>query len=161
MRLTKRLVLLLHDTWNQINTIPLSMFFSKAPKNCSGMANLAADRIWLDFSWMSMRLRARPWTMKAEVKPSPSYRLIWLLTFMTDTGRLTQLIALAGPSGGWRKTIIDKSVASVPLAYPFSSRWIIPSWTAKHGVCPAGDQDLHHYVGELLYKGAFYLNPFL
>jgi len=55
-------------------------------------------------------------------------------------GRLTQLIALAGPSGGWRKTVIDKSIA----------------WSAKHGICPAGDQDLHHYVGELLYKeGAF------
>ncbi|KAH7928121.1 hypothetical protein BV22DRAFT_1031119 [Leucogyrophana mollusca] len=55
-------------------------------------------------------------------------------------GRLTQLIALTGSSGSWRKTIIDKSVA----------------WSAKHGSCPAGDQDLHHYVGELLYKeGAF------
>jgi hypothetical protein len=55
-------------------------------------------------------------------------------------GRLTQLIALAGPSGGWRKTVIDKSIA----------------WSAQHGICPAGDQDLHHYVGELLYKeGAF------
>ncbi|KAF8963155.1 hypothetical protein BDZ97DRAFT_1662118 [Flammula alnicola] len=55
-------------------------------------------------------------------------------------GRLTQLIALAGPSGGWRKTMIDKSIA----------------WSAKHGTCPAGDPDLHHYVGEILYKeGAF------
>ena len=25
-------------------------------------------------------------------------------------GRLTQLIALAGPSGSWRKTIIDKAI---------------------------------------------------
>ncbi|KAG1738442.1 uncharacterized protein EDB91DRAFT_1138917 [Suillus paluster] len=55
-------------------------------------------------------------------------------------GRLTQLIALTGSSGSWRKTIIDKSIA----------------WSAKHGGCPAGDQDLHHYIGELLYKdGAF------
>ncbi|KAJ8588879.1 hypothetical protein M405DRAFT_818926 [Rhizopogon salebrosus TDB-379] len=55
-------------------------------------------------------------------------------------GRLTQLIALTGSSGSWRKTIIDRSIA----------------WSAKHGDCPAGDQDLHHYVGELLYKdGAF------
>ncbi|KAF8151024.1 hypothetical protein B0H34DRAFT_731040 [Crassisporium funariophilum] len=55
-------------------------------------------------------------------------------------GRLTQLIALAGSSGGWRKTIIDKSIA----------------WSAKHGACPAGDPDLQHYVGELLYKeGSF------
>lgn len=55
-------------------------------------------------------------------------------------GRLTQLIALNGPEGSWRKTLIEKSIA----------------WSAKHGTCPAGDPDLHHYVGELLYKeGAF------
>ena len=28
-------------------------------------------------------------------------------------GRLTQLIALTGQSGGWRKTIIDRSIAYV------------------------------------------------
>ncbi|KAG5643278.1 hypothetical protein DXG03_001245 [Asterophora parasitica] len=57
-------------------------------------------------------------------------------------GRLTQLIALAGPAGSWRKTLIDKALA----------------WSAKHGSCPAGDQDLHHYVGELLFKeGSFEL----
>ncbi|PSR74257.1 hypothetical protein PHLCEN_2v10001 [Hermanssonia centrifuga] len=55
-------------------------------------------------------------------------------------GRLTQLIALAGSSGSWRKTIIDKAIA----------------WSAKHGPCPAGDPSLQHYVGELLYKeGSF------
>ncbi|KAI5122518.1 hypothetical protein M0805_005246 [Coniferiporia weirii] len=55
-------------------------------------------------------------------------------------GKLTQLIALTGAAGTWRKVLIDKSIA----------------WTAKAGVCPAGDQDLHHYVGELLYKeGSF------
>ncbi|KAF9558840.1 hypothetical protein CPC08DRAFT_763698 [Agrocybe pediades] len=55
-------------------------------------------------------------------------------------GRLTQLIALVGANGGWRKTMIDKSIA----------------WSAKHGPNPAGDPDLQHYVGELLYKeGAF------
>ncbi|KAJ4480213.1 hypothetical protein J3R30DRAFT_3403749 [Lentinula aciculospora] len=55
-------------------------------------------------------------------------------------GRLTQLIALTGAAGAWRKTLIDKSLA----------------WSAKHGPCPAGDQALHHYVGELLYKeGSF------
>ncbi|CDO74942.1 hypothetical protein BN946_scf184945.g14 [Trametes cinnabarina] len=47
-------------------------------------------------------------------------------------GRLTQLIALTGPSGSWRKTIIDKAIAVGPH--------------------PAGDPDLHHYVGELLYR---------
>ncbi|KAF5367141.1 hypothetical protein D9758_003874 [Tetrapyrgos nigripes] len=55
-------------------------------------------------------------------------------------GRVTQLIALTGSSGTWRKTLIDKALA----------------WSAKHGECPAGDQVLHHYIGELLYKeGAF------
>ena len=161
MRLTKKLVLLLHDTWNQSNTILLSMFFSKVQENCSWMGNLAVDRIWLGFSWMFMRLRARLWMRKAEVNPfSPSNMICWSW-YVMDTGRLTQLIALAGPSGGWRKTIIDKSIASVPLAYSFSSRWITPRWSAKHGVCPAGDQDLHHYVGELLYKGKFLFNSFL
>ncbi|KAH9943690.1 hypothetical protein B0H21DRAFT_748103 [Amylocystis lapponica] len=54
-------------------------------------------------------------------------------------GRITQLIALTGPSGAWRKTTVDKAIA----------------WS-KHGPCPAGDPDLHHYVGELFYKeGAF------
>jgi len=55
-------------------------------------------------------------------------------------GRLTQLIALTGPSGSWRKTLIDKSIA----------------WSAKHGPSPTGDPDLHHYCGELLYKEGSY-----
>ncbi|EJD37312.1 DUF410-domain-containing protein [Auricularia subglabra TFB-10046 SS5] len=55
-------------------------------------------------------------------------------------GRVTQLIALVGPGQTWRKTVVDKAVA----------------WSAKYGECPAGDPDLHHYIGELLYKeGAF------
>ncbi|KAI0703769.1 hypothetical protein BC835DRAFT_1404009 [Cytidiella melzeri] len=55
-------------------------------------------------------------------------------------GRLTQLIALAGSSGSWRKTIIDKVIA----------------WSARSGSCPSGDPDLHHYVADILYKeGAF------
>ena len=29
-------------------------------------------------------------------------------------------------------------------------------WSAKHGSHPAGDPDLLHYVGELLYKGALF-----
>nr|VWO95157.1 Longiborneol synthase CLM1 (EC (Culmorin biosynthesis protein 1) (Terpene cyclase CLM1) [Ganoderma boninense] len=56
-------------------------------------------------------------------------------------GRLTQLIALAGASGSWRKSIIDKSIA----------------WSAKAGPHPGGDPDLHHYVGELLYKEPYFL----
>ncbi|ESK95893.1 cytoplasm protein [Moniliophthora roreri MCA 2997] len=51
-------------------------------------------------------------------------------------GRVTQLIALTGPSGSWRKTLIDKALA----------------WSAKHGPYPAGDPALQHYMGELLYK---------
>ncbi|CAE6437821.1 unnamed protein product [Rhizoctonia solani] len=55
-------------------------------------------------------------------------------------GRMTQLIALTGPEGAWRKTLTDKTVA----------------WSAKHGKYPAGDPELHHYCGELLYReGAF------
>ncbi|KAI0050506.1 cytoplasmic protein [Auriscalpium vulgare] len=50
-------------------------------------------------------------------------------------GRLTQLIVLIGANGSWRKTLIDKSIG----------------WSAKHGPYPAGDIDLHHYIGELLY----------
>jgi golgi to ER traffic protein 4 len=52
-------------------------------------------------------------------------------------GRLTQIIALTGEKGVWRKGVIDKCVA----------------WTAKKGVYPAGDPALHYYVGDLLYKG--------
>lgn len=33
------------------------------------------------------------------------------LAFVCSIGRLTQLIALTGPSGTWRKSLIDKSVA--------------------------------------------------
>ncbi|KAL0578087.1 hypothetical protein V5O48_003905 [Marasmius crinis-equi] len=51
-------------------------------------------------------------------------------------GRLTQLIALTGSSGSWRKSLIDKALA----------------WSAKHGPNPAGDPALLHYVGDLLYK---------
>ncbi|RXW25562.1 hypothetical protein EST38_g355 [Candolleomyces aberdarensis] len=51
-------------------------------------------------------------------------------------GRLTQLIALTGQEGGWRKTLIDKGIA----------------WSAKYGEHPAGDPDLLYYVGELLFK---------
>ncbi|QRV89871.1 Golgi to ER traffic protein 4 [Ceratobasidium sp. AG-Ba] len=55
-------------------------------------------------------------------------------------GRMTQLIALTGSEGAWRKTLIDKTVA----------------WSAKRGKCPAGDPELLHYCGELLYReGSF------
>ncbi|TFK27839.1 cytoplasmic protein [Coprinopsis marcescibilis] len=55
-------------------------------------------------------------------------------------GRLTQLIALTGAEGSWRKTLIDKAVA----------------WSAKHGEWPAGDPELTYYVGELLSKEGQY-----
>ncbi|KAF8274694.1 cytoplasmic protein [Lactarius quietus] len=51
-------------------------------------------------------------------------------------GRITQLIALVGPSGAWRKSIIDRAVA----------------WSAKQGEYPAGDPSLQHYIGDLLHK---------
>ena len=38
----------------------------------------------------------------------------WAREYVTDyicEGKLTQLIALTGSSGSWRKTIIDKSIA--------------------------------------------------
>ncbi|KAF5359572.1 hypothetical protein D9756_002993 [Leucocoprinus leucothites] len=51
-------------------------------------------------------------------------------------GRLTQLLALTGSEGTWRKTLVDKAIA----------------WSSKFGTCPSGDPDLQRYVGELLYK---------
>jgi hypothetical protein len=43
----------------------------------------------------------------------------WMLSVLVLTygwsGRLTQLIALTGSEGGWRKTLIDKSIAYVLL----------------------------------------------
>ncbi|KAH9953203.1 cytoplasmic protein [Lactifluus volemus] len=51
-------------------------------------------------------------------------------------GRLTQLIALVGPSGTWRRSIIDRAI----------------SWSAKQGPYPAGDSALQHYVGDLFLK---------
>ncbi|KAK7461880.1 hypothetical protein VKT23_008314 [Stygiomarasmius scandens] len=51
-------------------------------------------------------------------------------------GRVTQLIALTGSTGSWRKTLIDKALG----------------WSAKHGEYPAGDPVLQHYIGELLFK---------
>ncbi|KAH6909235.1 cytoplasmic protein [Coprinopsis sp. MPI-PUGE-AT-0042] len=55
-------------------------------------------------------------------------------------GRVTQLIALTGPEGSWRKTLIDRAVA----------------WSAKHGDHPAGDPELNYYVGSLFEKEGAY-----
>lgn len=38
------------------------------------------------------------------------------------SGRLTQLIALTGPSGTWRKTIIDKAIAYVLVSFSIDCR---------------------------------------
>jgi len=74
---------------------------------------------------------------------------------MRDVGRLTQLIALTGPDGGWRKTIVDKAIASVCLMPCCQPKIEIASrWSAKNSECPAGDPGLHHYIGDLLYKGS-------
>jgi len=71
------------------------------------------------------------------------------------SGRVTQLIALVGSSGAWRRSIVDKAVAFVLRAYfPALQRILSPyRWSAKHGSYPAGDPALLHYVGDLLYKG--------
>jgi hypothetical protein len=55
-------------------------------------------------------------------------------------GRVTQLIALTGSTGTWRKPLIDKAVA----------------WTAKFGDYPAGDPELQRYVGEVLFKDGLF-----
>lgn len=51
-------------------------------------------------------------------------------------GKLTQLLALTGSDGTWRKTLADKAIA----------------WSSKFGPCPSGDPDLQRYIGELLFK---------
>ncbi|KAG9002285.1 hypothetical protein FRB90_011407 [Tulasnella sp. 427] len=77
-------------------------------------------------------------------------------------GRLTQLIALTGPQGNWRDTLISKSVAyAISLLCNIKdvdlTLWGYPhSWSAKAGDCPAGDPDLHQYIGELFYKESEY-----
>jgi hypothetical protein len=83
---------------------------------------------------------------------------------LSALGRITQLIALTGKGGGWRKTIMDRSIAYVrpslifPIPDPIPTSIILRfqplRWTAKKGPWPTGDPDLQHYVGELLYKGA-------
>ncbi|GJN92702.1 hypothetical protein Rhopal_005737-T1 [Rhodotorula paludigena] len=53
-----------------------------------------------------------------------------------ERAKVIQLIALTGPAGAWRKTLTDA----------------IFSWTAKTGSGPAGDVEIHQYLGETLYK---------
>jgi len=49
---------------------------------------------------------------------------------------VTQLLALTPPSGPWRKKLADSAV----------------KWSTSGG-CPTGDPALHHYLGDLYYKG--------
>ncbi|GAA5824895.1 hypothetical protein JCM10212_001635 [Sporobolomyces blumeae] len=53
-----------------------------------------------------------------------------------ERDKVIQLIALTGPAGAWRKTLTDA----------------VFSWSAKTGSGPAGDVDIHQYLGETLYK---------
>jgi len=53
---------------------------------------------------------------------------------------LTQLIALVGSAGSWRKSVVDRAV----------------NWTTKASGSPPGDAQLLHYIGDLLYKGKWY-----
>ncbi|BGP41695.1 hypothetical protein JCM10449v2_005686 [Rhodotorula kratochvilovae] len=53
-----------------------------------------------------------------------------------ERGKIIQLIALTGPAGAWRKTLTDA----------------VFSWTSKTGSGPAGDVEIHQYLGETLYK---------
>ncbi|POY76561.1 hypothetical protein BMF94_0346 [Rhodotorula taiwanensis] len=53
-----------------------------------------------------------------------------------ERAKIIQLIALTGRSGAWRKTLTDAVFA----------------WTSKTGSGPAGDVEIHEYLGETLYK---------
>ncbi|GAA6030276.1 hypothetical protein JCM8097_009023 [Rhodosporidiobolus ruineniae] len=62
-----------------------------------------------------------------------------------ERGKIIQLIALTGPSGAWRKTLTDAVFA----------------WTSKTGSGPAGDVEIHQYLGETLFKENDYHNASL
>ena len=78
--------------------------------------------------WMSTRVKERPFLMSLEVCRFFIYLISCLFPFFWwinadlglyfGVGRLTQLIALTGLSGSWKKTIIDKSISSVNLPLP-------------------------------------------
>ncbi|GAA5856034.1 hypothetical protein JCM8547_002949 [Rhodosporidiobolus lusitaniae] len=53
-----------------------------------------------------------------------------------ERAKIIQLIALTGPSGAWRKTLTDA----------------VFSWSAKTGSGPAGDVEIHQYLGETMLK---------
>ncbi|GAA5977097.1 hypothetical protein JCM10908_004855 [Rhodotorula pacifica] len=53
-----------------------------------------------------------------------------------ERAKIIQLIALTDRNGAWRKTLTDAIFA----------------WTSKTGSGPAGDVEIHEYLGETLYK---------
>lgn len=55
---------------------------------------------------------------------------------MLTAANVTQLLALTPPTGPWRKKLADAAV----------------KWSTAGG-CPTGDPALHHYLGEMYYKG--------
>ncbi|KAK4051769.1 hypothetical protein OIO90_004593 [Microbotryomycetes sp. JL221] len=57
-----------------------------------------------------------------------------------ERAKVIQLIALTGPSGNWRKSLTDAVFA----------------WTARTGSGPAGDVDVHYYLGQCLHKEGDY-----
>lgn len=57
-----------------------------------------------------------------------------------ERAQVTQVIALVGPAGSWRKTYTDA----------------VFSWSGKTGSGPAGDAAIHGYLGEVLYKEKSY-----
>ncbi|KAK4703344.1 golgi to ER traffic protein 4, partial [Phenoliferia sp. Uapishka_3] len=53
-----------------------------------------------------------------------------------ERGQIKQIIALIGPTGAWRKSFTDA----------------VFSWSSKTGPTPAGDEAIHGYLGEVLFK---------
>ncbi|KAH8919644.1 hypothetical protein BT69DRAFT_1337114 [Atractiella rhizophila] len=60
----------------------------------------------------------------------------WFVT----ASKVFHLIALFGPKDPWRTNFISSVLI----------------WTAKTGTCPAGDLDVHAYIGEMYYKETSY-----
>lgn len=61
---------------------------------------------------------------------------------LTPQAAITQLLALTPTSGPWRKKLADAAIR----------------YSIHVGQAPGGDPELHHYIGELYYKGEF-LSP--
>lgn len=57
----------------------------------------------------------------------------WLI----PSASITQLLALTPSTGPWRKKLADAAI----------------KYSVHCGECPTGDPGLHHYVGQLYYKG--------